>query len=288
METRFLKTLAAVAKAGSMAAAARAEGITPAAVNQCVRVLERELKTALFARAGKTVLPTEACLRLLPHARQLVADAGQLANRMDDTGLSGELKIGAIATLMAGLVPDALVRLGDNAPGLKPQMFPGTSPQLYEMLLRSELDLALVIQPPFPLPKSLKLTDLRTEPLMFLAHKDLDMPIEAALRSQPYIRYDPQSWGGRQAQRYLQDSGITPNMFCTMDDLETTARMVEKGLGVSLVPNWLSANRRNILLCWQSVADEQYARHLICLTPAVSARQQAIDAFIKHITPSDQ
>lgn len=288
METRFLKTLAAVAKTGSMAGAARAEGITAAAVNQRVRVLEREFKTALFARAGKTVLPTEACLRLLPHARKLVADADQLVNRMDDTGLSGELKIGAIATLMAGLVPDALARLRGSAPGLKPSAYPGTSPVLYGMITRGELDLALVIEPPFPLPKSLKLTHLRTEPLMFLAHKNLHMPIGTALKSQPYIRYDPQSWGGRQAQRYLQDSGITPNIFCTMDDLETTARMVEKGLGVSLVPNWLAANRGDNILRWQPTADTHYDRHLICLTPAVSARQQAIDAFLKHVTPSGQ
>lgn len=283
MDTQFLKTLIMVSEAGSMAAAARAQNLTAAAVNQRIRVLESEFNASLFRRAGKTVQPTEACLQLLPHAKQLVRDADALASRIDDDGLSGALNIGAIATLMAGGVPNALVRLRGTAPRLKPQIHPGTSPQLYEMLANGELDVALVIEPPFSLPKSLRSSLLKTEPLMFISASSLEEPMKRALKSQPYIRYDPRSWGGRHARHYLELEKIQPDTFCTMDDLETTAKMVAKNLGISLVPDWRRSEQDYKSLRWLPVGDERYSRNLVCLYPAVSSRQKAIDEFIKHI-----
>ena len=55
METSFLNSFVLVAETGSMAEAARRQGITPAAVAQQVRALERELNATLVARAGRTV-----------------------------------------------------------------------------------------------------------------------------------------------------------------------------------------------------------------------------------------
>ena len=74
MDTHFLTTFVMVVDRGSMAAAARQLNITPAAVAQQIRTLERELGAPLIARAGRTVSVTEAGTRILERARELLRD----------------------------------------------------------------------------------------------------------------------------------------------------------------------------------------------------------------------
>ena len=59
METNYLRTFMVVLESGSMSEAARRLDLTPAAVAQQMRVLERDLGVPLLRRAGRTVSPTE-------------------------------------------------------------------------------------------------------------------------------------------------------------------------------------------------------------------------------------
>ncbi|MBR0344519.1 MAG: LysR family transcriptional regulator, partial [Rudaea sp.] len=65
MDTLFLNTFVSVVERGSMAAAARVLDITPAAVAQQIRTLEREIGVPLIARVGRTVSVTEEGARIL-------------------------------------------------------------------------------------------------------------------------------------------------------------------------------------------------------------------------------
>ena len=58
------------------------------------------------------------------------------------------------------------------------------------------------------------------------------------LRDQPLIRYDRHEWGGRQADEYLRRVGIVPRERFELNALNAIAVMVDRGLGVSLVPDW--------------------------------------------------
>lgn len=283
MDTRFLETLISVAEAGSMAEAARRQGLTPAAVNQRVRTLERDLGAALFQRAGKTVVPTAACCRVLEQAKDLVSSARHLRDCADEEGLSGDLNFGAIATVMAEVMPRALVRLRDRAPQLRANLRPGTSPQLYDMLLSGEIDAALIIEPPFELPKSLTAIRVKNEPLNIIYPVHMKQSPDALLRTQPYIQYDPNSWGGALAEKFVRDRGIVPNVFCTMDDIHTTRLMVEAGVGVSLIPAqpWMADTGGRLQVT--SVADNRYSRNLVFAHRAVSFRKPAVEAMLDEV-----
>ena len=67
-----------------------------------------------------------------------------------------------------------------------------------------------------------------------MAHRD---PHEL-LANEPLIRYDRNQWGGRQADEYLRKVGITPHERFELNALNAIAVMVDRGLGVSLVPDW--------------------------------------------------
>lgn len=239
MDTQFLNTFVTVVDRGSMAAAARLLNITPAAVAQQIRTLERELGVALIARVGRTVSVTEEGDRILQRARDLLRDVADMRSVANDSSVSGELRLGACPTALAGMLPDILARMVDKFPQINVFIKPGYSADLYRAVESGELDAAIVLQAPFPLPKTCDWQLLREEPLVVLAPESMvNRDPHELLANEPLIRYDRYQWGGRQADEYLRKVGIVPHERFELNALNAIAVMVDRGLGVSLVPDW--------------------------------------------------
>lgn len=239
MDVRFLKSLVAVVETGSIAAAARRENRTAAAISQRVQALERLLGCTLLLRTAHAARSSDQCLLILPKIRSIIELAEELQSDLHHAGLAGEVKIGAISTALTGVLPTLIERLALSAPDLKLKITPGDSKSLYEKVLSGELDAAILVRPPFQPPKALALTVLKVEPLILVAPaRYAGQSLEALLREHPFIRYDARSWGGQIAQRYLDEQAIEPNVLCELDALETIVMLVAQGMGVSLVPQW--------------------------------------------------
>ncbi|MDQ0010444.1 DNA-binding transcriptional LysR family regulator [Luteibacter jiangsuensis] len=239
METQFLHTFITVADHGSMAAAARLLNITPAAVAQQIRTLEREIGATLIARVGRTVSVTEEGSRILQRSRDLLRNVADLRSVANESGVSGELRLGACPTALAGMLPDILARMVDTFPRINVFIKPGYSVDLYRDVEAGDLDAAVVLQAPFPLPKTCEWQLLREEPLVVLAPRSMAArDPHDLLASEPLIRYDRNQWGGRQADDYLRANGIVPRERFELNALNAIAVMVDRGLGVSLVPDW--------------------------------------------------
>ena len=239
MDTQFLNTFVVVADRGSMAAAARVLNITPAAVAQQIRTLERELGAPLIARAGRTVSLTEEGSRILQRARDLLRDVTDMRSVANDSEVSGELRLGACPTALAGMLPDILARMVEAFPQINVYIRPGYSAELYRAVETGELDAAVVLQAPYNLPKTCDWQLLREEPLVMIAPARLaGRDPHELLRTEPLIRYDRNQWGGRVADDYLRRAGIVPRERFELNGLNAIAVMVDRGLGVSLVPDW--------------------------------------------------
>jgi DNA-binding transcriptional LysR family regulator len=239
VDTQFLSTFVAVVDQGSMAAAARLLNITPAAVAQQLRTLEREIGAPLIGRVGRTVNVTEAGARILDRARELLRDVADLRTVANDDVGAGELRLGAGTNALTGMLPDILARMVERFPRIQVFIQPGYSPELHRAVDRGELDAAIVLQAPFALPKTCDWELLREEPLVVLAPARLaDRDPHELLATEPLIRYDRGQWGGRQADQYLRAAGITPRERFELNALNAIAVMVDRGLGVSLVPDW--------------------------------------------------
>lgn len=239
MDTQFLHTFVTVVDNGSMAAAARLLNITPATVAQQVRTLEREIGAQLIARSGRTVSVTEAGVRILERARNLLREVSDLHTVANDDVTAGELRIGAGTNALTGILPDILALMVARFPRIKVFIKPGYSPELYSAVESGELDAAIVLEAPFALSKRVGWELLREEPLVVLAPKSMaKRGAHELLGSEPLIRYDRNQWGGHQADRYLRANGITPRERFEINALNAIAVMVDRGLGVSLVPDW--------------------------------------------------
>ncbi len=241
MDTQFLRTFVSVVDNGSMAAAARLLNITPAAVAQQIRTLERQIGTPLIARAGRTVSVTEAGARILQRAKELLRAADDLRSAAinDDDSSAGELRLGAGTTALTGVLPDILARIVARFPRISVFIKPGYSADLYRAVESGELDAAVVLEAPFVLHKTCGWELLREEPLVVLAPQSMaGRDPHELLATQPLIRYDRNQWGGRQADEYLRRANITPRERFELNALNAIAVMVDRGLGVSLVPDW--------------------------------------------------
>ena len=241
VDTAFLANLLLVVDTGSMAEAARRVGVTPAAIAQQMSALERELGVTLFVRSGRTVTPTEAGHRIIERARGLVADFADLKAHALEGEATGELRIGTITTALLSLLPDVLANFARGFPRAKVLIRAGTSMELYDTLHRGDLDVAICLHPSFALPKAYDWHLLREEPLVVLAPARFaqEDPHEL-LRREPFIRYDRTLGGGKQADQYLRAARIVPRELFELNALMAIAMMVDRGLGVSLVPDIVS------------------------------------------------
>ena len=241
---RELKTFLTVQRLGTFVAAGNQIGLTQSAVSAQIRTLEKALGTPLFDRSGRSATLNAAGQRALPMAQDIVDRFERMAAPFAEDGYYGELLIGAIATVQTGLLPAALVQLNTQAPTVEAKVVPGVSQTLLNWVDAGEVDVAILIRPPFSLPKELHLEVIEREPFVLIAPASIkgDDPLEL-LREQRFVRYDRHSFGGRQVTRFLREQKIETHAGLELDEVDAIVRMVEAGLGVSLVPRaglWLA------------------------------------------------
>jgi len=240
MNTKFLKTFIAVVDCGSMAAASRKLNITPAAVAQQIRTLEGQVGASLIMRCGHTVTMTEAGARILDRSRNLLRDVADLHTVAVDDEVGGELRIGAGGTALTGIVPDVLARVIKKIPQITVSIRTGLSIDLHRAVENGELDAAFVLEAPFALNKTVSWKLVREEPLVVIAPKEMvGCNPHELLATHPLIRYDRKWWGGHQVDEYLREAGIVPIERFELNSLHAIAVMVDRGLGVALVPDWV-------------------------------------------------
>jgi len=282
METAYLHSFLLVVESGSMSEAARRLDLTPAAVAQQIRTLERELDAPLLARAGRTVQPTEAGHRLVSRARSLLREVGEIKALLGSDADGGELLVGTINTALHSLLPDILARFVTAHPDVKVFLKSETTAALYKAVQQGELDAAVCLYPPFALAKTFNWTLLREEPLVLLAPRRLAArdPHEL-LRTSPLIRYDRSLGGGKQADRYIRAAGIVPQERFELSSLLAIAMMVDRGLGVSVVPDIASPLLEGQRVAKIALPLSPEARRFGILWLRSSARLRLIQGFVE-------
>ncbi|WP_110643848.1 LysR family transcriptional regulator [Salinicola sp. CPA57] len=231
-----LRTFLAVVRHGTFSAAGSAVGLTQSAVSTQIRTLEADIGEPLFDRTGRAVRLNAAGRRLLPQANEMLALASRIRHA-DVDGLTGEWHLGAIASLQSGVLPEVLQTLTREAPGVMTRVVPGVSLALLDQVDKGDLDMALIVRPPFALPPDLYSRVIAREPFVMIAPLDAEEgPAESLLESHPLVLYDRGSFGGRQVVRFLERRRLRPSIRLELDEIDAIARMVECGLGVALIP----------------------------------------------------
>jgi DNA-binding transcriptional LysR family regulator len=288
MDIRYLESLISVAEMGSIAGAARAQNLTPAAVGQRIAILEKHFGAALLNRDTHKAIPTETCLNLLPKARQIVNEFNRMSAEVDASGLAGKFHLGSISTALTGFLPGTIRQLAQVAPKLVLQIKPGTSNSLFSDLSERRIDAAIIALPPYALPRSFTTELLRVEPLVLLSRNAQGNSAREKLEQNPYICYDAQSWGGLKASQYLKDRKIQIEPFYELDALEAIEKLVLQGMGVSLVPQWTGLDIDRKGLDVEIIDNQRYCRKIVLVTHRESTRRPVIDALLLALNSSEE
>lgn len=238
MDTRFLEDFVAVTESRSMADAARRLNIAPATLALRIRCLEAELGFALMTRSGRIAKPTPAGSELALRAVAILRDLRALKTLNEEEQPRGQIRLGVAQTAITTVLCDVLPALAVKYPELEILVQKGSSTHVFEKLNGGEIDGALLFHPPFQLPKGYMWRKLRVEHYVVIsrAGETITDPLRL-LGERPFIRYDRSLWSGQIAERYLRQQRIRPKERIELDALDAIAVLVDRGLGVSLVPN---------------------------------------------------
>jgi len=240
MDTKFVESFLIAVDHGSIAEAARRLNLTPPAIAKRIRALENEIGAVLITRSGRTIRATEAGVAIIEHARRFLVEARDFKSIAATDRPSGQLHLGTFQSALSSQLPDILALMKERYPQIDVHITSGSSSDLYRRVLDGhDLDAALIAQPPFAIPKSCGWRPLRKEPLVLVT------PLAMATRkphdilaSEPFIRLDRHLWPGRLVDGYLRKAGIRPRELFEIDGGAAIAVMVNRGLGVSILPDW--------------------------------------------------
>jgi DNA-binding transcriptional LysR family regulator len=271
MDPRRVLTFRAVAHARSFTAAARELALTQPAVSQQVAGLEAELGTPLLVREPGGLRLTRAGEVLLTHA-DVVAERLGLAQAQVAELAGAErarLRIGAFSSVLAGLVPELVMRLIDAAPDVEVLVQEGDSAALAERVLKGELHMSLAFQDA-SLPRrehaGLERHDILREPFLVAVHAG--HPLAGRERIElSELAGDPWSAASTDGliARACERAGFVPRIVAIARDPIAIREFVAQGTAVTLVPRLLAPRLAGLVFL--ELAGEPPRRDVYALLP---------------------
>lgn len=243
LDARRLLILLAVAREGSLAAAARAMAVTQPAISQHIRQLEREAGVPLVLRRGRSVVLTDAARRLIPHAEavaaRLAAADAELASAAG--GVAGAVSVAAFPSASATLVLAALDLVSTQHPDIAVSINDAEPPEAIDQLRRGEVNLAVAFTYGALPPSTAAMTTvpLFEERLYALVHRDHPAAARPSLHLADLS--DETFIGGcPRCRQHLvaaaEAAGIVANVSHSTDDYVVTQALVARRRGVALLP----------------------------------------------------
>ncbi|MCM2435943.1 LysR family transcriptional regulator [Agrobacterium rosae] len=248
MELEQLRCFAAVAEELHFGRAAQKAGMLPASLGRHVRLLEESLGTQLLTRTTRSVELTRDGIVLLKEVKPVLNRLQSVAESFRNARYTptSVLRIGAIDSAAAGLVPQLLQDFRDCSPNTVTQLVEDKSIRLIPKLLAGRLDLIL-IRPREGLSRNLATRPLFEETAVVavpanshLAEKT-QITIED-LADEPLIVPERRSRPHSHDLTFglFTDAGLRPRIAQIADEKQTIINLVAAGIGSAIVPRWTS------------------------------------------------
>jgi DNA-binding transcriptional LysR family regulator len=230
----------AVAREGNMRRAAESLSISQPAITVRIQSLESELGAQLFRRTRAGMELTHAGRAFLPYAERAISslEGGRALVHELQEGVAGELVIGAAPAVSAYVLPELLARFTERHPKVRLLVRTGHSEGLVDAVLRGETHVAIVRELKDPRVMSRPLFE---DELVLVARPDHEFAragtIDVAeIHSAQLILFDRTSSYYDLTNALFRAAGVMPRGVIELDNIEAARRMVERGLGVALLP----------------------------------------------------
>jgi len=325
LDVTRLRVLVAVARYGSVTAAARALNYAQPSVSHHIARLEAETGARLLQRAGRGVRLTDAGRLLAERAEEILGRLDAAENELAaHVGLrEGRVRLVAFPSALGTIVPAAAACLEAESPGMDLMLAEAEPPEALRMLRAGYVDVALVFRhyqetaddgPPSGDDEGARGTLLLDEPVHLVTAMaaprgrsglsgesgSSDGPIPSGapspsggLGAADLAAYAGHRWiaGCDRCRGYLLRqcalAGFTPKIAFTTDDYIAVQALVAAGLGVATLPDLALRSARHPGISTAAISGAR--RHVFAMTygepPDPPATARLIDVLMRAARP---
>jgi len=256
MKLQQLRYLREVAKRRlNLSEAAEALHTSQPGISKQIRQLEDELGVDILVRNGKRVVDvTEPGRAILGIAERILQDAEnlrQVAREFRDQA-AGTLTIATTHTQARYSLPKVVSAFKQRYPKVRLTLKQGNPPQLAEMVLAGEADIAIATEALDQYPKLLALAGYQWRhcvvvPAKHALLKEQRITLEM-LAQYPIITYDPAFAGRSHIDDAFRAQGLAPDIALSAVDSDVIKTYVELGLGIGIIAAVAFDEKRDLLL----------------------------------------
>lgn len=288
MDALRLRMLRELADHGTVAAVAEVLSMTPSAVSQQLKTLQREAGIALLEPAGRRVRLTDAGQVLVGHAEHVLAALDRAQADMDSyrTTARGQVTVSffpsGAAMLLAPLIAGTRAR-GIELLGRDVDVPAARAPQQL-----AEFDVVVVHRDErdrTPWGPRFTSAVLLREPLDVLLPPGHPLAANTALQLSDLADQD---WIGVEGGLMVDDvfksiatiAGVTPRITQRVNDFRVVEELVQAGIGIALLPRYVVLARN---LVRRPISDIRLARRIEAVTRAGADARPAIALVLEEL-----
>ncbi|AIQ64586.1 Hydrogen peroxide-inducible protein activator [compost metagenome] len=290
MEFRQLQYVLQIASERNFSRAAEKLHIAQPSLSQQLAKLEKELGVMLFQRNTSAVELTHAGVKFVEQAQTIINAVELLRQEMTDISelRSGRVVVGSMAITGAHLLPYVLPVFKSKYPSIEIALLEDSSLNLEKLTASGQSDLSL-LSLPLEIPtldyKVLgeERIDLAVPPehrLAFRAETGTRTSI-GELKNEAFIVLKEGQGFRKITMDLCRDAGFEPSVVFESNNMETVQSLVAAGMGVTLVPRFISrAPRSEFVPVYLPLAEPAPSRTLVIAYRKGRYLSKAAEAFI--------
>ena len=230
----FLKTV----ESGSFTKAAEELHYAQSSVSKMIADLEKEWKVTLLQRSRQGICLTSTGEQLLPYVRTLVNESQKLTDYIAQLhGVqSGIVRIGTFSSVAINWMPDVFARFQKDYPGIDYELLLGDYDEVEQWIMEGRVDCGFLRLPTVEQFETIPLKYDEYKVVLPKAHplcKKKRIKIQE-LEKEPFLLLE--HGGKTEVSKLLEQYEVHPDIrFTTWEDFAIMA-MVEKGLGIAILP----------------------------------------------------
>ena len=285
---RLLRSFRAVARQGSITAAANELHVSQPALTQTMHQLEEIVGTTLLSRGSRGVVLTQAGREFLLAAEQLLEHMDRVLD--DIRGYArlrrGSLTVAVLPSLASGFMPKLIGSFKKLHPQIHVSMHDALNEQIEDLVTRGLSDIGLTVA----------LSSETPFESLVIASDQMSLICE---ENHPLARYSTVSWDqvakydyvalSRQSstRRIIEQSfaaaGHYVHPVLEVQNIAAVAHMVEAGLGVTIVPHLAAPLIGAAKVVWRPMVRPRVRRQLRLIKIANRVLSPAAQAFWQHL-----
>lgn len=241
MDLRQLEMFQAIVETGSFTKAGEKLYVSQSAISRQIKLLEEELGDQLFKRIHKRVYLTPTGEVVLQYCHKVFRELRQLAAEISDlTQLRrGTLHLAGGMSVCTYLFPPLLKRYQDLYPNIELSIATGFVEEILRMLRANEVDLALLTLP-YDEP-GLEVVPALAEEMVLVMNPEHPLASKqeisfADLTPYTFIHFEKGSNTRRLLDQIFEEEQVYFRNSMELQNVEITKPLVEKGLGISIIP----------------------------------------------------